>query len=66
MNQMTEYNVENRTIFCDDNLHMLTGIDSECVDLLYLDPPFNKKNLRLQAEPVLKEPVPQIFSGKNT
>ena len=63
---MTEYNVENRTIFCDDNLDMLTGIDSECIDLLYLDPPFNKKNLPLQAALVPKEPLPQIFSGKNT
>lgn len=39
---MTECNVENRTIFCDDNLDILTGINSECIDLIYLDPPFNK------------------------
>lgn len=39
---MTECNVENRTIFCDDNLDVLCGINSQCIDLIYLDPPFNK------------------------
>ena len=34
-------NVENRTIFEDDNLHILRGIDSETIDLIYPDPPFN-------------------------
>ena len=34
-------NVENRTIFEGDNLHILRGLDSETVDLIYLDPPFN-------------------------
>ena len=39
---MTECNVENRTVFCDDNLDVLQGMNSECGDLIYLDPPFNK------------------------
>ena len=26
-----------------DNLHFLRGMNSECVDLIYLDPPFNSK-----------------------
>ncbi|MCY4209212.1 MAG: hypothetical protein OXD29_14870 [Roseovarius sp.] len=39
---MTDCNVPNRTIFCDDNLDVMRGINSECVDLIYLDPPFNK------------------------
>ena len=34
-------NVENRTIFEGDNLHILRGIDTASVDLIYLDPPFN-------------------------
>ncbi len=34
--------IKNRTIFCHDNLEILKGIDSDCVDLIYLDPPFNK------------------------
>ncbi len=35
--------LKNRSIFCRDNLEVLRGIDSESVDLIYLDPPFNKK-----------------------
>ena len=34
-------NVENRTIFEGDNLDILRGFDSETIDLIYLDPPFN-------------------------
>ena len=36
-------NIKNRTIFCKDNLDVLQGINSKSVDLIYLDPPFNKK-----------------------
>lgn len=32
----------NRTIFCRDNLEILRGINSNSIDLIYLDPPFNK------------------------
>ncbi len=39
---MTACNIPNRTIFCDDNLDIMRGINSECIDLIYLDPPFNK------------------------
>ena len=35
-------NIKNRTIFCKDNLDILQGINSESVDLIYLDTPFNK------------------------
>ncbi len=35
-------NVENRTIFCKENVDILQGINSDCIDLIYLDPPFNK------------------------
>lgn len=34
-------NVPSRTIFTGDNLDILRGINSECVDLVYLNPPFN-------------------------
>ena len=34
-------NVQNRTIFEGDNLPILRGMDTESVDLIYLDPPFN-------------------------
>ena len=35
--------LRNRTIYIGDNLPRLRGIDSETVDLIYLDPPFNSK-----------------------
>lgn len=34
-------NVANRTLFIADNLDIMRGMDSETVDLIYLDPPFN-------------------------
>ncbi len=36
-----EANWENRTIWTRDNLHVLCGLNSATVDLIYLDPPFN-------------------------
>ena len=36
-------NIQNRTIYKSDNLTILQGINSETVDMIYLDPPFNKK-----------------------
>ncbi|MCY4298918.1 MAG: hypothetical protein OXC61_06425 [Flavobacteriaceae bacterium] len=35
-------NLENRTIYCRDNIDVLVAIDTETVDMIYLDPPFNK------------------------
>ena len=35
--------VENRTLFTGDNLEVMRAVNSESVDLIYLDPPFNKK-----------------------
>ena len=46
-------NVPNRTIFTGDNLDILRGINSECVDLIYLDPPFNSN--RTYAAPLDSE-----------
>ena len=40
---MSHSNLANRTIFCHDNLEVLQGINSDSIDLIYLDPPFNKK-----------------------
>ena len=39
---MSNLNVDNRAIFCRDNLDILEGINSNSIDLIYLDPPFNK------------------------
>ena len=38
-------NIKNRTLFIADNLDILRGINSECIDLIYMDPPFNKKQV---------------------
>ena len=40
------------TIICGDNLDVLRAIDSECVDLVYLDPLFNKN--RKMGSPIEK------------
>lgn len=36
-------NWQNQTIWTGDNLDILRGMNSESVDLIYLDPPFNSK-----------------------
>ena len=38
---VAELNVQNRTIFTGDNLDVLRNLNSACIDLIYLDPPFN-------------------------
>ena len=39
---MAALNVESRTLYIGDNLPVLRGINSESVDLIATDPPFNK------------------------
>ncbi len=41
---MKQETLKNRTIFCHDNIDILKGINSNSVDLIYLDPPFNKND----------------------
>ena len=38
---MAQPNFADKTLWTGDNLDILRGINSECVDLIYLDPPFN-------------------------
>ena len=38
---MTTLNFANETVWIEDNLRIMRGMNSECVDLIYLDPPFN-------------------------
>jgi len=33
--------VDTRLIYCGDNLEQLAKLPKECVDLIYIDPPFN-------------------------
>ena len=40
---MTALNWKSQTIWTGDNLHIMRGMNSESVDLIYLDPPFNSK-----------------------
>ena len=36
-------NFKNRTVWIRDNIDVLRGINSDSIDLIYLDPPFNSK-----------------------
>ena len=38
---MTAPNFTSGTVWTGDNLAVMRGINSECIDLIYLDPPFN-------------------------
>ncbi len=35
--------LQTQLIFCGDNLQKLRELPDECVDLVYIDPPFNMK-----------------------
>ena len=37
-------NIKHQSIFTGDNLPILRGINSNCIDLIYLDPPFNSNH----------------------
>ena len=41
LTMVEKINVPDRTLFIGDNLDVLRGINSESIDLIYLDPPFN-------------------------
>ena len=51
--------MKNRTIFTRDNLEILRGMDSESVDLIYLDPPYNSN--RNYAAPIGSEAAGAAF-----
>lgn len=42
---MAEPNWNNRTLFVADNIRVLRGMNSESVDCIATDPPFNKKRI---------------------
>ena len=42
---MLQTTIKSRTVFCKDNLDILQNMDSQSIDLIYLDPPFNKKKV---------------------
>jgi site-specific DNA-methyltransferase (adenine-specific) len=47
---MTAKQKTSNTLYTNDNLYVLSGLSSELVDLIYLDPPFNTK--RMYSAPV--------------
>lgn len=61
---MNPCNVKNRTIFCSDNLEILRGIESESIDLIYLDPPFNTGRKFSAYNINTKESEGVVFSNK--
>ena len=56
---MTTPNWANRTLWTGDNLDIMRGMNSESVDLLYLDPPFNSN--RDYAAPIGSEAAGAAF-----
>ena len=58
---MGKSNRENQTIWIGDNLDIMRGMNSESVDLVYLDPPFNsQKTMRLLLAHKPPEPPSKI------
>ena len=57
---MGKLNVSNRTLFTCDNLPVMQGINSETIDLIYLDPPFNSK--RNYAAPIGSQAAGAAFT----
>ena len=56
---MSEPNWVNRTMWTGDNLDIMRGMNSETVDLIYLDPPFNSN--RNYAAPIGSEAAGAAF-----
>ena len=56
---MAEANWTNRTMWTGDNLDIMRGMNSESVDLIYLDPPFNSN--RNYAAPIGSEAAGAAF-----
>ncbi|MCY3908382.1 MAG: DNA methyltransferase [Anaerolineaceae bacterium] len=56
---MGEANWANRSIFTGDNLDVMRGMNSDSVDLIYLDPPFNSN--RIYSAPVGSEAAAAAF-----
>ena len=56
---MAEQNWANRTLWTGDNLDVMRGMNSDSVDLIYLDPPFNSN--RDYAAPIGSEAAGAAF-----
>ena len=58
---MSDANFKSKTLFTSDNLYILRGMNSECVDLIYLDPPFNSKKNYAAPLPIKDEEILASF-----
>ena len=56
---MPSPNATNRSMWTGDNLPVLRGLNSDCIDLIYLDPPFNSN--RNYAAPIGSEAAGAAF-----
>ena len=61
---MAAPNWPSKAVFVGDNLHVMRGMNSESVDLIYLDPPFNSK--RNYAAPVGSKAAEAAFKDSWT
>ena len=59
-------NVQNRTVFYRDNIHILRGLNSTSVDLIYLDPPFNKNDTFVNSDNRRVKEIKDFFLKKQT
>ena len=57
-------NFSNLTLWTGDNLDVLRGLNSETVDLIYLDPPFNSN--RTYEAPVGSQAAGAVFKDACT
>ena len=56
---MSKPNFKSRTMWTGDNLPIMRGLNSESVDLIYLDPPFNSN--RTYSAPIGSEAAGAAF-----
>lgn len=61
---MATPNFVDKTIWTGDNLDILRGMNSECIDLIYLDPPFNSN--KTYAAPVGSQAAGAAFKDSWT
>ena len=50
--------LDTRVVYCGDNLEQLAKLPDACVDLIYIDPPFNSSHY-------VKVMLDQIFGENN-
>ena len=57
-------NVPNRTIFYNDNIDILRNLNSACVDLIYLDPPWNKNDTFVNSDNKRVKEIKKFFKER--